>query len=37
VAVHSAFVDYFFLISMAVAVGFMLWVLWNFIKAARKP
>jgi hypothetical protein len=29
--------DLLFIILMALSVAFMLWVLWNFHKAERKP
>jgi hypothetical protein len=29
--------DVLFIILMALSVAFMLWVLWNFHKAERKP
>ncbi len=33
----STYGDLLIIILMALSVAFMLWVLWNFHKAARKP
>jgi len=33
----SIYSDSLFFILMALSVTFMLWVLWNFHKAGRKP
>jgi high-affinity Fe2+/Pb2+ permease len=33
----NTYIDLIFITLVALAVTFMLWVLWNFHKAARKP
>jgi hypothetical protein len=33
----NTYSDLLFIILMALSVAFMLWVLWNFHKAERKP